>query len=462
MSAIFHSGNGPRKAESGKQHMVTTARESGLSSKTRWTIVSLLSTSIALNLLDRQVLSVLASELRTEFQWSNAQYAYIAVAFNLGMMCGQVPAGALMDRVGARVGLAAIFVSWSLIGAAHALAGPGTMIEAIASALIAWIPGLPALAAGLAGFILLRFLMGLSQCGNYTAGIKALAGLFPAASRSRAGGVFNAGAQFGSVIAPPIVVFLASQFGWRMAFVIPCLVGLLWLIPWLTTFPDKQTMAAVSVKPVGGSTSAAPALRLGQLIGNQKVLGLLLIRVFTGPITTFYWTWLPLYLRTGRGMSFLAVGFFASVPNLVGMSGNVVGGLLTDRFVKATGSVDKGRKIAFTCAFALGALSMTMPFVTNDYLAVVLMGLALFGNQWVAATYIGTVGDIVPQQLAGRVNGIAGFGDNGAALLAVLYTGVIVDAYGWTPVFLGAGALPFLAMASLFFVLRRIEPARFA
>ena len=78
------------------------------------------------------------------------------------------------------------------------------------------------------------------------------------------------------------------------------------------------------------------------------------------------------------------------------------------------------------------------------------MGLALFGNQWVAATYIGTVGDVVPQQLAGRVNGIAGFGDNGAALLAVLYTGVIVDRYGWTPVFFGAGTMPFLAMASLF------------
>ena len=58
---------------------------------------------------------MLASELRTQFQWSNAQYAYIAVAFNLGMMCGQVPAGSLMDRVGARVGLAAIFVAWSLI-----------------------------------------------------------------------------------------------------------------------------------------------------------------------------------------------------------------------------------------------------------------------------------------------------------------------------------------------------------
>jgi sugar phosphate permease len=222
-------------------------------------------------------------------------------------------------------------------------------------------------------------------------------------------------------------------------------------------------MAAVAIKPATKAAvpAAVAAIGLGQLLSNRKVLGLFLIRVFTGPITTFYWTWLPLYLRTGRGMSFLAVGFFASVPNLIGMGGNVIGGLITDRLVKGTGSVDRGRKIAFACAFGLGALSMTMPWVKNDYLAVLLMGLALFGNQWVAAVYIGTVGDVVPQQLAGRVTGISGLGDNGAALLAVLFTGVMVDHYGWSQVFVGAGILPLLAMMSVFFVLGKIEPAKF-
>jgi MFS transporter, ACS family, hexuronate transporter len=441
--------------------MTTAATEPAISTGRRWTIVGLLSASIMINLLDRQILSVLAAELRNAFHWSNAQYGYIAVAFNLGMMIGQIPSGALMDRVGTRIGLPLIFIGWSFIGLLHAFAGPGTAIEAIGTAVFGAIPGAPVLAAGLAGFLFLRFFMGLTECGNYTAGIKALAGLFPAASRSAAGGVFNAGAQLGSVIAPPIVVFLASRFDWRMAFVIPPVVTMSWLLPWFATFPGKRQMDAIAVKPAGAVAASAPAMRLTRLIRNRKVLGLLLIRVFTGPITTFYWTWLPLYLRTGRGMSFLAIGFFASIPNLIGMSGNVVGGLLTDRFVKMTGSVDLGRKIAFTCAFGLGALSMTMPWVSNNYLAVVLMGLALFGNQWVAATYIATVGDVVPQHLAGRVNGITGFGDNGAALLAVLYTGVVVDRYGWTPVFIGAGMLPFLAMLSVFFVLRRIEPARF-
>jgi MFS family permease len=142
------------------------------------------------------------------------------------------------------------------------------------------------------------------------------------------------------------------------------------------------------------------------------------------------------------------------------MGGNVIGGLITDRLVKSTGSVDTGRKIAFACAFGLGALSMTMPWISNDYLAVLLMGLALFGNQWVAAVYIGTVGDVVPQHVAGRVAGINGFGDNGASMLAVLVTGAIIERYGWNQVFVGAGILPVLALLSVFLVLRKIEPAK--
>jgi ACS family hexuronate transporter-like MFS transporter len=306
--------------------------------------------------------------------------------------------------------------------------------------------------------------MGLTECGNYTGGIKALAGLFPPTTRSKAGGVFNAGAQLGSVIAPPLILSLLIvklQVSWQMAFVIPAALGMLWLIPWLAVFPDKQTMAVVSIKP---ATSAAPQpspdVPIGRLLANHKVLGLLLVRALSGPITTFYWTWLPLYLKNGRGLTLFATGLLASVPNFIGMGGNVVGGLLTDRFVRALGS-DRGRKLGFVCAFSLGALSMTMPWVTNNFAAVLLMGLALFGNQWYAATYIGTVGDIVPQQFVGRVNGIAGFGDNGAATLAVLFTGLIVDQYGWSRVFVGAGILPLLAMASVFFVLRKIEPATF-
>ena len=126
---------------------------------------------------------MLAPVLREAYHWSATQYPYIAVAFQVGMMVGQVPAGSFMDRVGTRIGLAVIFAGWSIVGGAHALV------------------------ASLAGFIVLRFLMGLTQCGNYTAGIKAIAGLFPApAGRPRAAS---------STLAPSSVRSLRRSWYWR-------------------------------------------------------------------------------------------------------------------------------------------------------------------------------------------------------------------------------------------------------
>lgn len=408
-----------------------TPGEPQIAPRVQWTIVGLLSASIAINLIDRQVLSVLAPVLREEMRLSATGYAAITAGFQLGMMAGQVPVGALMDRVGTRIGLASIFVAWSVIGGAHAFA------------------------SGIAAFVVLRFLMGLAECGNYTAGIKAIAGLFPSATRSTAGGIFNAGAQLGSVIATPLIVFIATTLGWRMAFVLPAAIGLIWLAPWLTLYPRGDGQA---IRASGGST---PPVLFTDLLRSRKVLGLFLIRVFSGPVTTLYWAWLPLYLRTGRNMSFVMIGMLGWLPNLFGMTGNVAGGVLTDRLVRMTGSADRGRKLAFGAAFGLSALSMTMPFVANDYVALALMGLALFGNQWVAAVYIGTVGDVVPPHLVGRVNGIAGFGDSSSVLVAQLLIGALVDRYSFTPVFIGAGLFPVLALLSVLFVLGRIEPATF-
>ncbi|MGA2115945.1 MAG: MFS transporter [Bryobacteraceae bacterium] len=400
-----------------------------LSARKSWAILALLSASMAINLFDRQILSVLAPVIRDSQHFSPSEYGYITAAFQIGMLLGQVPAGSLMDSVGTRVGLGLILVLWSLVNSSFALV------------------------SGLTGFVSVRFLMGFTQCGNYTAGIKALAGMFPAERRSLAGGVFNAGAQLGSVVAPPLVVYLARTLGWRAAFLVPSMVGLLWLVPWLMISPRAQV-------PARKEKSPELRVRLTQLMRERQVVALFLIRVFSGPLTTFYWFWLPEYLRTGRKMSLEMIGMLAWMPYLFGALGNVMGGFLSDRLVRVTGSVDTGRKVAFTLAFGLSTLSMALPLAGNDFVALAMISLVLFGNQWVAATYIATMGDVVPQTLAGRVNGIAGFGDSLSTLVATLLTGIVVEHYSYTPVFLAAGCLPLLAMASVFLVLKRIEMMR--
>src|ERR1039458_6894215 len=82
-------------------------------SRRRWVILALLFLITVINFIDRQTLSVLAPVIRVSFHLSNTQYGRIVSAFQFGMMSGEIPMGALMDRIGARIGLALAVFWWS-------------------------------------------------------------------------------------------------------------------------------------------------------------------------------------------------------------------------------------------------------------------------------------------------------------------------------------------------------------
>src|SRR5690349_20040312 len=105
-------------------------------------ILLLLFLAITINILDRQVLSLEAPELRDRFHLSNTQYGAIVFGFLLGMAVGQVPVGALLDRMGARKGLALLFAWWSGANAAPVFMGSAAQFGAM------------------------RFLLGAGECGN--------------------------------------------------------------------------------------------------------------------------------------------------------------------------------------------------------------------------------------------------------------------------------------------------------
>ena len=136
------------RAASGAQ--AARRRGAGISASQRWTIVGLLSASIMINLLDRQVLvgARAGAARRPSPLEDQPQYAYIAVAFNLGMMVGQIPAGSFMDRVGTASAWRRFL---GLVGdlRAHALAGPARRRVDPAAHLA--LPGLPVLAPGSPG-----------------------------------------------------------------------------------------------------------------------------------------------------------------------------------------------------------------------------------------------------------------------------------------------------------------------
>lgn len=89
--------------------------------------------------------------------------------------------GRLHDRIGLLAGLALCIGAWSLVASLHALV------------------------AGFASLLVLRFLLGLTEAGNWPAARKIVSECLPPHERSLALGIFNNGSGIGALIAPPII-----------------------------------------------------------------------------------------------------------------------------------------------------------------------------------------------------------------------------------------------------------------
>ncbi|MBI1792447.1 MAG: MFS transporter, partial [Acidobacteria bacterium] len=185
--------------------MSTGERILGFPYGVRWRILALLFLATVINFVDRQALSVVAPVLRDQYRMSNQQYAFIVASFQLGMTLGEFPMGMLMDRWGVRRGFTFAVVWWSMANLLHGAA------------------------RSVMHFSLLRFWLGTGECGNFSGATKVIAQWFPPRERALGVGIFNGGTMVGTIIATPLVVWLTTRFGWRVAFIVPSLLGLLWI-----------------------------------------------------------------------------------------------------------------------------------------------------------------------------------------------------------------------------------------
>src|SRR5215510_12858755 len=203
----------------------------------RWVICGLLFLAATINYVDRQVIGILKPTLQAEFGWSEIDYADIVFAFQLAYAIGFLFAGSIVDRLGIKRGFALAIVIWSL--AAMSAAEVSRFGPAAATLLGAF--GLAYSSSG-AGFIFVRFLLGLGESGNFPAAIKTVAEWFPRSERAFATGVFNAGTNIGAVVTPMTVPWITVQFGWYWAFLITGALGFAWLVLWLLMYdrPDRH------------------------------------------------------------------------------------------------------------------------------------------------------------------------------------------------------------------------------
>src|SRR5258705_3368055 len=188
----------------------------------RWWIGGILFASTVINYIDRQTLSILAPFLKQDYHWTNVDYANIAIAFRSAYSVGQTAWGRLMDRVGTRRGLTISVMWYSIVSV------------------------LTSLANGLSSFALFRFLLGAGESANWPGASKAVSEWFPKRERGLATALYDSGSSVGGAVAPFLILPVYLRWGWRIAFLIPGLLGCLWLIVWRRRYHLPQVHPRLS------------------------------------------------------------------------------------------------------------------------------------------------------------------------------------------------------------------------
>jgi len=409
----------------------------------RWWIVSLIFLATLINYVDRLTISVLAPVITRELGLTNTEFGGVVTWFLLAYTISQGVSGKLYDRVGTRLGFTFSIVTWSAAAAAHAFA------------------------RGLTSLSALRFVLGFGEAGNWPGAAKAVAEWFPVRQRAFGMAVFNSGAAIGSVVAPPLIIWLQLRYGWQTTFLVTGALGFIWLALWLVFYqtPDRhrwitdEERALIKEAPevesgtgaaTAGAIDSAAAPRWRDLLRHRQVWAIVLARFFTDPVWWLYITWLPLYLYNARGFSLKEIGLFAWVPYVAADAGSLLGGWASGHLISRGWSVDRARKTVIAVAGLLMPAGIFAAFAESPFAALALIALVLFGFQvWI--NNVQTLpSDFFPGRAVGSVAGLGGVGAGVGAMLFTLGTGWVVDHFSYVPVLVAAGMLAPLGTLVLF------------
>jgi ACS family glucarate transporter-like MFS transporter len=340
-------------------------------------------------------------------------------AFLLGYALGQVPAGMLADRLGARRVLGIAALSWFA-----------------ATALMAVAPA----AAALPVLLGARFLLGIGEAPTFPAAARAVSLHIPAAARGRANGLVIAAIGLGSAIAPPLVTSVMVRFGWRAALVASALPALAVAVVWLAVRrmpPAVVPAASGEAKGGNGPLATRPFVFLTASYTLQGYVGYIFV------------FWFYLYLVDVRKFDILRGALYASLPWLLSIVSIPLGGVVSDALVKRCG-VARGRRIVPMAGLLGGAAFLSAGARTPEaHVAAVCLALATALVLSVEGPFWAAMMDLAGGR-SGTAGGIMNMGCNIGGLISPALTPVLASILGWENALLLAAGISILGGAAWF------------
>jgi len=443
---------------------MAAAEITGRVGRQRWVICALLFFAATVNYIDRQVLGILKPTLATEFGWTELDYSWIVFSFQTAYAIGLLLVGKLMDRIGTKKGFSISITVWSLAAMAHAWAVPIGVAAVGALMYFGIISTTTAISVSVVGFIIVRFLLGLGEAGNFPASIKTVAEWFPKKERALATGIFNSGTNIGALVTPLVVPWIALTYGWYEAFVATGAIGFIWLIFWLIFYKKPEEHPRLSRRELEYIQSDPPEptvkIRWRNLLPHRQTWAFAVGKFLTDPIWWVYLFWLPDFLNKKHGLDLKTFGIPIAVIYIIADVGSIGGGYISSAMIKRGWTINRSRKTAMLiCAIAVVPIVLAS-ITTSLWLAVILIGIAAAAHQGWSANLFTISSDMFPKQAVGSVVGIGGmFGAIGGMCISPL-VGYILDTTGsYVPIFIIAASAYLIALLIIHLLAPKLEPA---
>ncbi|MBL8125570.1 MAG: MFS transporter [Blastocatellia bacterium] len=429
----------------------------------RWVICALLFFAATVNYIDRQVLGILKPTLEHEFGWSETDYGWIVFSFQTAYAIGLLIVGRSMDRFGTKKGFAYSITLWSLAAMAHAWALPIGVAVATILTVFGFVSQSTAFTS-VVGFIVVRFLLGLGEAGNFPASIETVAEWFPKKERALATGIFNSGTNIGALATPLLVPLVVLYWGWYEAFIITGVIGFIWLAFWLLIYrkPEEHPKLTRGELAYIQSDPTEPTVRIPwkRLFPHRQTWAFAIGKFMTDPIWWVYLFWLPDFLNKKHGLDLKTFGLPIAIIYIIADVGSIGGGYISSRLIKQGWSINSSRKTAMLIC-ALSVVPIVIASMTSSlWLAVILIGIAAAAHQGWSANIFTLSSDMFPKQAVGSVVGIGGmFGAIGGMVISPLVGYILQTTGSYVPIFIIAASAYLAALFIIHLLAPKLEPA---
>ncbi len=414
----------------------------------RWVpILILVLVATTINYLDRAIFGIArVAGMQSELGLDAVQLGYLGSAFSLSYAFAQVPGGIFLDRFGVRVTYALSLITWSIF----------TGLQGVVNTF-----------ALLFGY---RLGLGLCEAPCFPANSRILATWFPQNERARANSVYAVGQYAGTAFFAVPLVWITNTYGWRALFILAGAIGVVFGLYWYGKYHEPHETKKVNqaeldlIEAGGGLAPKGPRVKFSwanawNLVQRRQIITASLAQFCGNTVLVFFLLDFINYLSRERGMEFLKAGIWGALPYMAAALGVLVGGQLSDRLLKSTGSANIGRKVPIVIGMLMASCIVFADLVPvgDNALVIAIMCVAFFGQ---GITNLGwtVISDVAPKSMVGLTGGIFNFFTNLAGILTPIIIGYVLFYTGaYSAALVYVGAMPLIGALLYIFVLGDIR-----